>query len=89
VSYVDDRPKLSKKEIENAAAIFKSFTNPVNKLRLRYLFEECLHRSSLYEFHALTWKDLEAPSHGDWDRLSDSDKERFAQIKQNILDSLE
>lgn len=89
MTYTDDRPTLSEQEIQNAVAVYKSFTNPVNKIRLRNLFEKEVHRESLFRFHELTWNHNEAPKPGDWAALTESDKEAFSELRQNILDGVE
>ena len=89
MSYDDNRPVLSEREIQNAVTAFKSFTNPVNKVRLRNMFEKEIHRDSLYRFLELTWEHNEAPQQGDWDALTDEDKKTFIELKQNILNGVE
>lgn len=88
MSYEDDRPVLSEREIQNAATAFKSFTNPVNKVRLRNMFEKEVHRDSLYRFLELTWEHNEAPQQGDWDSLTEADKTAFIKLKKDILDGV-
>lgn len=87
--YSDDRPMLSELAIQNAASVYKGYTNPANKIRLRNLFEKEVHRESLFRFHELTWNHIEPPKQGDWDAVTDDDKKIFSELRHKILDGIE
>ena len=61
-----DKLKLTKKEIENAAKIFKSFVDPANKVKLVSIIQHKCQQETWWAFHKLVCYDYDTPAYNDY-----------------------